>query len=122
MRSVLCLLLVAATQCDAQAPPPSQHSAPQSGIELRGDTVVMTTSRAVLKYVRRGDTVVVRREEHGRFLHEQRWLVQGDSAIAIGAPRRGRMAVQASVVLFPWVAAKGQQTMDSLMRVRGRSP
>jgi hypothetical protein len=121
MKSILFLLLIPATDCDAQGRPPAQHGA-QHDVEMRGDTVVMTSSRAVLKYVRRGDTVIVRREEHGQFLHEQRWLVQGDSALAIAAAHRGRMVVPASVVLTPWVLAKGQQTMDSIMRARGLSP
>jgi hypothetical protein len=123
MRSLLLLLLVGATECGAQGSrsPASQSAEQQHSLELRGDTAVMTSAGRVSKYVRRGDTVIVRREVNGQFRYELRWLIQGDSAHLL-APNRGRLVAPASMVLTPWVLAKGELKMDSLMRRRGLSP
>jgi hypothetical protein len=142
MRHVLLLVLgaVSAARCDAQGPPspPSRPStaAPRGvvvgtvgggptsgGFELRGDTaVVWTHATTALKYVRRGDTVIVRREEHGQFLREHRWLILGDSAILMTGPARGHMVLPTSSLLSPWEFAKSTRAVDAVLQRRGPSP
>jgi hypothetical protein len=90
------------------------HSAPgrRTSSWVHGDTTFISAHPGtLLRFIQRGDTVWMMREERGKQSPEIRWLICGDSAVA-EAPRR---VVRSDLLLLPRQQALQQMHADSIL-------